>query len=310
MGFGLVSLAVHLLLKQKQNPDVDKIGSLRIASIVQLALIGYIVYDYLDVVNLRNIGVEGAGLFYGGTLVFFQLANHLISLRKRPSPSDLFRIFILIQGLALLYWGRVDFLSTNSWQQGASISMLQGGLWVWFTCTISSLSGRDSDEERRSLQLTAKIGIVCLLFSLTAAFLYIAAGEEGAVAYFNRHSMGEWLYFLTVSFGIGGGFSWLAVEFWCRASKLVPYKILSNLLLADVVAGRLLAVFLGESMLTSLHLVGAFIVMGGGSLLLHLFQNLPPLLAKREEDKCEQLFDPPSLFLVSDSPYLQERETG
>lgn len=271
LGFGFLSFLIYSFLHKKENRAVS-IGGCRIgtASIVQLALVGYIVYDYLDIINLRISGPQNVGLFYGITLLTFQLLKKYVSGPERPSKTEVIRLFIMIQGLMLLFWGVWDFSVAEKWLMGTVISITQGLMWIWFTSSISHCSQKESESELSSVIITAKIGNVCFLFSLICTCMYIFLQDGSFVAFFGKHTLMEWGRFFVVSFITGGSFAWLAAELWCRASRTVPYQILSHLLLADVVAGRVLSHFSGEIPLGFLHLFGAFILLGGWTVLFKL----------------------------------------
>lgn len=218
-----------------------------------LAFLGYLCYDFLDILNIRIHSSESVALLYGITLLLTPPIIDFISKKEIPSTENMIRISFLLMGLFFLEWQEWRMLDSSI--AGWVIAISQAAIWVYYTRTLSK------SPENSTRSVIVWIGIFCFSLSLLGWAYYLFFEYKGPLEYLLSHTLAEWKVFIGVSLISGIGYGWLATHFWCLASKSLHYSLLSALLLADIVAGRLYGEIINNSILSPIHFLGILIIL-------------------------------------------------
>ncbi len=242
LAFGVVALVLR-----------SRSGALpNIKTVFLLALLGYLCYDFLDILNIRIHTPETVALLYGTMLLLTPLVMNFLSKKELPSPEETLQVLFFLVGLIFLEWGEWSGLDHS--MIGCVITLAQGGLWAFYTRAFSQY------EVTQTRSVIIWVGIFCFFLSLGGWGYHLQFKPE----FFSSHSISDWVKFILVSLVSGIGYCWLASHLWCRASKMIHYNLLNTLLLGDVVAGRLYGCLTTEILLSPIHWVGMFTVLTAG----------------------------------------------
>lgn len=265
LAFGVFSLLFLMKKTIRSKVEFKNLPPLKV--IIILALVGFFLYDLIGIMNIRFNGSEAVGLIYGVTLLMFPVFMNLIAQKKWPARIDLLNILFPFCGLLILEWEIAGSIFEGNWIIGWGIAIAQGILWVYFTRKMSFFTKSLPDSENTAGNTIVMIGVACLLLSLVGWLYFIFSINGSPVVYARAHSFDEWMFFAAASLLSGIGTNWLATHLWCIASLRLPYQILSNLLLADVAAGKIYELILTGESLSMSHVLGIGILFGSGAML-------------------------------------------
>lgn len=278
--FGLFSLTLLLCKKKSSKELKNSLPSFKV--IACLAVFGFFLYDFLDVLNIRTNGSESVAQFYGITMVITPILVRCLTHKCLPEREEVTKALFLLLGLMLLEWQRWDNMMQGNWSLGWLITISQAMLWLYYTRSIAHHTVQAKEEDGAANLITIQIGIVCLIVNCFAWTYHLWFKFPGPLHYFASHTSREWFSFFGVSIMSGIGYGWLATYFWCSASKRLTREFLSRLILADVVAGRLYGQIINGGAISFVHLLGVILVLGGYELIKKADLHLPKLHTNQE----------------------------
>lgn len=263
--FGIFSLLLALIKRKRSEFDFKTLPPLKM--ILTLAFLGFFTYDLLEIVNVRFHGSEAVALIYGFVLLTSSIGIRIIAQKRMPDRADWLNMLLPLCGLLVLEWEILDSLFEGDWIICWGLAIFQACLWVFYTREMAASTRGFEKPEGVAGNITIMIGLTCLVLSAFGWAFYILMTDIPTAAYFRTHSSAEWVSFLGTSLLSGIGINWLATHLWCVASVRVPYKLLSCLLLGDVVFAKIYELFLYENAFSFFHLSGIFILLGSGLLI-------------------------------------------
>lgn len=265
LAYGLISLLLFIKNRQPLKRNFGNVPPLKV--ILALALVGFLFYDLLDIINIRTNGTEAVGLIYGTTLIMSPLVAKIFGKRLWPTSMEWVGMLVPFFGLVILEWGCRDKILQSLVSIGGPIAIAQACISYFFTKTMSYHTKKSPNPEQAAGNTTILIGVSCFILS-AVGWLYTVFDTPGGIeTFFLKHSTKDWCTFLGVSLISGIGATWLATWIWCIAACRLPYEILANFMLADLVAGKVYEYFIIGVPLNILQVIAMCILMSSGIIL-------------------------------------------